>query len=190
MGYFFDMSGNSAVDRLLALEDVYEASGRAEMLFGAAMREAVNWHYEQSDVYRGLCQLAGFDPANWRDLAEIPTVFVNAFKQHELLSIPRDQVALTLTSSGTSGQRSQICFDRLSLDRALGMVERIFAALGMVDKSEAVNYLLFAYDPNEAKNVGTAFTDSNLTHLTAQRAVYHALRWDAAKGDFVFRVDR
>ncbi|MBM3267814.1 MAG: acyl-protein synthase [Candidatus Sericytochromatia bacterium] len=179
----------SAIDRLLALEDVYDASPAAEGLFLEAMRDVVAWHCERNEAYRNLCALRGFDPGAWDDLAFIPHVFVNAFKAHELLSVPREEVALNLTSSGTSGQKSQIFFDRVSLDRALGMVERVFAAQGMVDRSEEVNYLLFAYDPEEAKNVGTAYTDENLTTFTGRRAVFHALRWSARTGKFEFDLE-
>lgn len=184
------MSVPSAIDRLLALDDAYDVSPGAEALFVEAMREAVSWHVERSEVYRGLCRLEGFDPGTWTSLARIPAVFVNAFKEHSLLSVPEADVALTLTSSGTGGQKSRIVFDRVSLDRALGMVERVFDALGLVDKSQEVNYLLFAYDPQEARNLGTAYTDDNLTTFTRKRSVYHALRWDADRREFTFRLEQ
>lgn len=176
-----------AIDDLLEL-DVYDASPRAQALFLEAMRDTVRWHQDCNTAYAGLCELQGFK-AEWERLDEVPFVFVNAFKAHELLSVPQEEVVLNLTSSGTTGQKSQIFFDQLSLDRALGMVERVFDALGMVAHDEAVNYLLFAYDPLEAKNVGTAYTDDNLMNFTKKRAVYHALRWNHARKEFEFRVE-
>ncbi len=183
------MLERSATDRLLALVDAFDVSPAAEALFGEAIRDAARWHHEHSAVYRGLCELAGFDPAASASLAEIPWVFVNAFKFHELLSVAPEDVALTLTSSGTGGQKSRIFFDRISLERALAMVARVFDSMGLVNREEEVNYLLFAYDPQEARNVGTAYTDDNLTSFTRKRSVYHALRWDADRGEFTFRVE-
>ncbi len=178
-----------AIDRLLSLPDVYDVSPEAHDLFLEAMRDTVSWHCERSEAYRNLCALRGFDPADWSDLAKVPHIFVNAFKAHELLSVPRADVVLNLTSSGTTGQKSQIFFDQVSLDRALGMVERVFDAIGFVNRDEEVNYLLFAYDPLEAKNVGTAYTDDNLTTYTKRRAMYHALQWSHETGKFEFKLE-
>lgn len=178
-----------AIDRLLSLPDVYDASPEADEIFLEAMRDTVRWHHERSEAYRNLCALRGFDPESWSDVAEVPHVFVNAFKAHELLSVPRDEVVLNLTSSGTTGQKSQIFFDRVSLDRALGMVERVFDAIGFVNREEEVNYLLFAYDPEEAKNVGTAYTEDNLTTYTKRRKMFHALRWSPETRSFELKLE-
>lgn len=179
----------SAIDRLLALSNPFDASPQAEDVFIAAMREAVDWHFDNSEAYRNLCQLQAFDCATWVDILAIPHVYVNAFKARELLSIPKSEVVLNLSSSGTTGQKSQIFFDRISLDRALRMVEAVFDAMGFVDRGQEVNYLLFAYDPAEAAKVGTAFTDDNLTTYTKRRAVHYALRWSPETSKFEFGLE-
>ena len=67
------------------------------------------------------------------------------------------------------------------------MVDRAYEAMGLVRRDLPTNYLIFAYDPKEARNVGTAYTDSNLTKLAPKNRTYHALRWDEERQSFTFR---
>lgn len=180
----------SAIDRLVEIDALFDLTAEHDALFLEAMREASAWHLERSEVFRNLATKRGFTPDSLRgidDVAEVPALFVNAFKQYEILSVPREAVVLTLTSSGTSGQKSQIMFDQTSLDRGLRMVDRVFDAMGLKRPEQVVNYILFAYDPEEAKQVGTSYTDDNLTNLTQKGKVYHALRWNSEKREFEFR---
>lgn len=175
----------TAIERMMAATDPYLPDDR---LFVEALQEALSHHQAHNDAYRRLCDQHGFGglvgPA---DISSVPWVFVNVFKRHELLSVPREAIALNLTSSGTGGQKSQIFFDQGSLDRGLRMVDRCFEAMGLTAPEEAVNYLCFSYDPLEAAQVGTAFTDDVVSQLTGRREVTYALRWDAKASRFTFR---
>ena len=180
----------SAIDRLVEVDSLFDLTPEHDALFVDAMREASAWHFEHSEVFRNLSRKRAFVPDALQsvdEVSDVPALFVNAFKQYEILSVPRDEVVLTLTSSGTSGQKSQIMFDQLSLDRGLRMVDRVFEAMGLKRPEQVVNYILFAYDPEEAKQVGTSYTDDNLTNLTQKGKVYHALRWNPQIREFEFR---
>lgn len=184
------LTDTPALDRYMALPEIYRKSNEHDAAFVAAMREALAWHLSRNDAYRELCRQAGFGLEDLRkieDVPHVPHVFVNVFKQHELLSIDRSEVALNLTSSGTTGQKSQIFFDAGSLRRGLLMVDRAHEEMGLSRPDLPTNYVIFAYDPDEAKNVGTAYTDSNLTKFAPKARAYHALRWDEAAGAFAFR---
>lgn len=184
------LTATPALDRYMALPGIYAASPEHDTAFVAAMREALGWHLEHHEAYRELCRQAGFGLEDLRTIADVPRVphvFVNVFKTHELLSIDRAEVALNLTSSGTTGQKSQIFFDADSLRRGLAMVDLAHEEMGLYRPDLQTNYVIFAYDPNEAKNVGTAFTDSNITKYAPKKRSYHALRWDEAAGSFTFR---
>lgn len=184
------LTATPALDRYMALPGIYQSSSEQDAAFVAAMQEALAWHLSRNVAYRNLCRQAGFGPANLRtiqDVPRVPHVFVNVFKEHELLSIDRSQVALNLTSSGTTGQKSQIFFDAGSLARGLAMVDRAHEEMGLSRLDLPTNYVIFAYDPDEAKNVGTAYTDSNITKFAPKKRSYHALRWDEAAGSFTFR---
>lgn len=181
-----------ALDALFAAPDVYETDPAKDAGFVAAMRAAVAWHRGASPFYAALCQRHGFtedDLQGPADLHRVPWIFVNVLKRHELLSVPRDQVVLNLTSSGTTGQKSQIFFDQGSLDRGLATVDACFGANGIVDRELEVNYLIFAHDPAHAASRGTTYTDHYLTGFTAARERWYALKWDEASGDWVFRVE-
>lgn len=181
-----------ALERLMAAPDVYELDPAKDALFVEAMRDAVAWHRAASPFYAALCAHRGFTEADLRgpaDLPRVPWIFVNALKRHELLSVDREAVVLNLTSSGTTGQKSQIFFDQGSLDRGLATVDACFGANGLVDRALEVNYLIFAHDPAHAATRGTSYTDHYLTGFTRKKALYYALKWDEAAADWAFRVE-
>lgn len=175
------MSGSNA-DRLCRLDNPYET--RPE-LFDAALEEAYAHHFEHCQPYRRFCEQQGYRPGDPLDSA--PWVYVDVFKRHELLSIPRDQVVLHVTSSGTSGQKSQNFFDQTSLDRLQAMLRGVFNEFGLVRPEQQVNYLIFSYNPAEAPDLGTAFTSTNWTRFTAAGEIVYALRKDSS-GEFSFDV--
>lgn len=185
-------TASEALTRLMAADDVYALTPEKDALFVSALREAVSHHCAASPFYAALCARRGFEPAQLRSLADVPAVphvFVNVLKRHELLSIDRDDVALNLTSSGTTGQKSQIFFDAGSLERGLAMVEACFGANGLVDREQPVNYLIFAHDPAHAPNRGTTYTDHHLTSFTARQELFYALQFDTAAQDWVFKLE-
>lgn len=186
------MPQHPALDRLMTVATVYDHPD-TDALFLAALQDSLHWHYGHNAVYRTMCDMMGFPPDRLQTIdqvSDVPWVFVNVFKYHELLSVPRDQVVFHLTSSGTSGQKSQIFFDQGSMDRGYDMVRRCFDAYGLVSPDEAVNYLLFAYDPEEAKHVGTAATDDFITGFAKAHRTYHALKWNKRSGAFEFDLER
>jgi hypothetical protein len=182
-------TASPALERLMAADDVYSLTPEKDAIFVAAMADAVRHHRAASPVFDALCARRGFDEAAVKsvaDVAGVPTLFVNVLKRHEILSIDRADVVLNLTSSGTTGQKSQIFFDQGSLDRGLFMVDACFGANGMVNRAQEVNYLIFAHDPAHAATRGTSYTDHYMTGFTAKREVYYALQWSEAAGDWEF----
>ena len=70
----------------------------------------VAFHRENSRVYDGVCRSDGFTLDQLRepdDVYRIPHIFVTAFKMRRLLSVPEEEIVVTFTSSGTTGQKSQ-----------------------------------------------------------------------------------
>lgn len=62
------------------------------------------WHYAQSKAYRNIHQTIFDDRKVMEQIADLPFIPVSAFKNHELKSIPDEEVFKVLTSSGTTGQ--------------------------------------------------------------------------------------
>lgn len=185
-------TASPALEQLMLAPDVYRLTPEKDRLFLDAMRSAIAHHRAASPFYAALCAHKGVTEADLRtlaDLAAVPHVFVNVLKHHELLSVPREEVALHLTSSGTGGQKSQVFFDEGSRDRGLFMIDRAFDDYGLYDRETPANYVIFAHEPEHAGTRGTAYTDHYITKFAPVREGYFALRWDAATQDWVFRVE-
>lgn len=185
-------AASAALETLMADGDVYHLNAEKDAVFADAMREAVRHHRAANPLFAALCARSGFDEsqlASVADVHRVPHLFVNALKRHEILSIDRDDVVLNLTSSGTTGQKSQIFFDQGSLDRGLAMVDACFGANGLINRTQEVNYLIFAHDPAHAATRGTSYTDHYMTGFTAKREVHYALQWNDRLGDWEFNLE-
>ncbi|HBE88583.1 MAG TPA: hypothetical protein DDW67_05510, partial [Elusimicrobia bacterium] len=170
----------------------YRQSSSDRALFTAALRESAAIHVRRCRRFAGLWKAEGFEPADlrsWRDTARMPQIVVAAFKERDLVSATKKETVLEMTSSGTSGQRSRIVFDKRSLLRLQRQAWQVFNGMGLADGGTVTDYLCFTYDPAVAKNVGTAFSDESITGLTLRGEVFYALRWDAEKKDFYFDLE-
>lgn len=171
--------------------DPFDFSDSSKKLFRESFRENAIHHYNQHEFTRKLWDKLGFDPQtinSEKDLENIPGMMVHLFKEHELCSVPRGELVLVLTSSGTGGQKSQQFLNQESLDNVKKLALNIHRSLGMASERE-YNYLCFTYDPKIADDLGTAFTDELLTNFTAKREVYYAIQWNEDKKDFVLNEE-
>lgn len=168
--------------------DPFDWSPAARQAFVNAFRTISLHHYHANPVVAGFWNAAGVHPDELRsekDLGRAPHLMVNLFKENELLSVPEEDIVLTLCSSGTTGQKSQQRLDAFSLENIEHIAYAIHASLGMT--SELVtNSLCFSYDPVVAADVGTAFSDKAMTGLTPRGEIHYAFAWSEAKKDFVF----
>lgn len=180
----------SDLDALFAT-DPFDRAPESRQLFVRSFKECARHHYAGNPVFRAFWQDAAITPddiGSEQDLLRVPPLMVHLFKERRLTSVPDEQIALALTSSGTGGQKSQMLLDAPSLARVKRLAFNIHKALGMTS-AERYNYLCFTYDPSVAVDLGTAFTDELLTSFTGKSEVYYAIQWDARKGDFVLNVE-
>ncbi|MEU1309288.1 acyl-protein synthase [Streptomyces cinnamoneus] len=167
------------LQELCDLTDPYACGPAEEELFAAAMAEIHAWHADRSPFFRDLYARTGQD-----EKYRAPLVHANFFKRHEVLSIPRDDVHLHLTSSGTTGQKSQMFFDHWTIRSAQRMVARIFDRNGWITPDQPVNYLLSSYEPAPDLKLGTSFTDNYLCDFAPAREVAYALRHTGSGHEF------
>lgn len=142
----------------------YAADAQHEEQFVHAMRDITAWHIERSPWYAQFAKRHAIVPEQLRSLDDIiamPAVHANFFKAHEIRSIPLSQVFAHLTSSGTTGQKSQMFFDEFTLTNARTMVERCLHARGFPSSTPA-HYLVNGYEPYEGFKVGTSNTSQYL----------------------------
>lgn len=168
---------SEALNRLFQDFDALDCGPEARAAFLSAMQEALAHHYEGSPVYRALCDRAGFGPEALRsaeDFPRLPWLFVEVFKWYDLLSLPRERIAVTFTSSGTSGQMSHVSWDEGSWARQTLMRRRIMESYGLVD-DRPVNYLCFSYDPQTAGQKGAAHTHAAYTTFAPAHEIFYAI---------------
>ncbi|MEO0812819.1 MAG: hypothetical protein AAFY60_08145 [Myxococcota bacterium] len=169
------MSDLKYADALCRTENPLDWTESQRRTFVAATRELALYNFEASPDIRGLYQKHGFDPSSIEsedDIARIPPLSVTAMKHMLFLSKDEDQAVLKLTSSGTSGQKTQIWFDQESLDRVQATLDRLWQQEGLRSEKRT-NYLMFVHNPEKAQDLGIAFSCKNAQrHAPPHETVY------------------
>jgi phenylacetate-coenzyme A ligase PaaK-like adenylate-forming protein len=171
---------------LLLESDPFVYSETNKKLFLNSFKENALNHYIKHEFTHKLWDKLGFHPEMIKteeDLALVPGTMVHLFKEHELSSVAKEDLALVLTSSGTGGQKSQQFLDHESLANVKKLALSIHQSLGMADERK-YNYLCFTYDPAIANDLGTAFTDELLTNFTGKNEVYYGIQWNEGIQEF------
>jgi phenylacetate-coenzyme A ligase PaaK-like adenylate-forming protein len=166
--------------------DPFDFSLAAQELFVKSFRENALHHYQNHLFTQRLWDYMGFHPhqiESEKDLEKVPGTMVHLFKEHAFCSAPAQDIVLTLTSSGTGGQKTQQFLSQESLDNVKKLAFSIHQRLGMASDRK-YNYLCFTYDPKKANDLGTAFTDELLTNFTDKNEVYYAIQWDESEKSF------
>lgn len=173
------------VESLCTIKDPYKSFTQSDEQFIKAMKEITQWHIEKSPFYRDLCKSENFsiDKVNsLKDCMKIPHLWAHFFKGNILLSVPPEKIFLHLTSSGTTGQKSQIFFDEWTIKSAQSMVDWIFEKYNWIETEKKCNYILFSYETEASSKLGTAYTDNFLCKYAPINEVYTALKLTGSGG--------
>lgn len=160
-------------------QDPYEGFSDSDASFIEAMKEVAIWHMSKNDFYMKLAISQNFNASEIKtiqDCLKIPHLWAHFFKGHEILSIPRSEVFLHLTSSGTTGQKSQIFFDEWTIKIAQQMVDLIFEKYNWITPDQKCNYVLFSYETESSSKLGTAYTDNFLCKYAPVNEVFTTLK--------------
>ena len=172
--------------RLIEAEEIYDHKGTSDW-FLQAMRDCVAHHMKNNAFFQKLMaerSLTAEDIRTEADLQRIPPIHANFFKLYESLSVSREEIVEHVTSSGTSGQKSQMFFDQDSWDFGNRMVRNEFRYFGFLSE-EPTNYLLFTYEPAPSSSaLGTAKTDQGLLAYAPAQETFFALRYTGAGHEF------
>ena len=91
-----------------------------------AMRQLTRWHANRCESYQRVLQTLQVMPDHFQNIEDVPYLPVRLFKEYELLSIPRNEVFKTMSSSGTSGQRvSKIFLDKTTASLQTKVLSRL-----------------------------------------------------------------
>ncbi len=177
-----DQKKLKSTQELCFFEHPYTQPKNYVELFAGAMSEVIKWHEEKSQFYAQLLKNLKFNVEKWSgDLEEIPVVPADFFKLHEIKSVREQDIVLHVTSSGTTGQKSQIFFDEWSLGSAQLMVDFIFEEYHWTQTTPA-NYLLYSYEPQRDLKLGTSYTDNFLTKYAPVKNLVYALKSNGKSG--------
>lgn len=175
----------NAVQRLWTTDDPFDHTGTND-IFVAALRQSAAWHYVRNPFYADWLSRNGFSPSDLNgiaDIAKIPFLHANFYKTHVVKSVSEDQIILTLTSSGTTGQKSQMFYDDWTIFASDKSADTQFFHYGLIT-GEPANYLLYSYEPAEGVNVGTLRTRQMMRRYAPEHDLVYALRFTGSGHEF------
>lgn len=102
------------------------SAAQKEQIYRELLNRLTDWHRERCAPYGRVCRLLGDPAQGMRAVEDIPMVPVSLFKQLRLSSVPEEDIFKTMTSSGTSGQKtSRIFLDQQTAAWQQRTLERI-----------------------------------------------------------------
>jgi len=182
------MTSFPSIETLCRTPEPFPPHNGQDRLFAEAMRENYAFQYQAHPFVRALADREGFSPDRLRlpaDVFRIPPLFVGTMKINRFCSVPEQDIALTLTSSGTRGQKTQLLMDRSSLERLNVLADNVFKAIGFKDPRPA-HALVFGYDRGEAAELGTSWSDEQVMRLTPTLSEHWLIRRHPTAGEFRF----
>ncbi len=82
--------------------------------------ELTEFHRRKCKPYANILKALNYNPASVKHASDIPFFPVRLFKEMDLLSIPREEVFKTMSSSGTTGQ----AVSKIYIDKATAMIQQ------------------------------------------------------------------
>ncbi len=181
----------SAIKELCSFREAFAEGPEVDSLFVAAMEENFRVQIQQQPYIAHLARRAGMADGRLKtmeDALRIPPLFVGTMKVHGFCSVPKEQLAMVLTSSGTAGQSTQAFFDQGSLDRLQRLATSTFDAIGFRGE-KPVHAFIAGYDPVRAGGVGTSWSDQQMLDLAPCLSVNWMIQWDESSASYQFPVE-
>lgn len=102
---------------------------RKTTFFLKELLDLFDYHCKNSKEFNRMMFTVNFDKKNIRFIEDLPFIPVRLFKLFDLLSVPRDQIVKTMTSSGTTGQAvSKIFLDKQTSSTQTRVLSRIVSS--------------------------------------------------------------
>lgn len=156
--------------KLFALKRPYD--NNSDELFLNAVCENALFHYTHCNEYRKILDGLNFDKEEILStkpiseyLARLPFIPTLLFKRCRMFSLPRYRIIVKATSSGTSGQFSDIGFDAGGLLCGLKMVLKIGRHRGIFSPIPC-RYIIMGYQPHRSNHTAIAKTAFGATFFT------------------------
>ncbi|WP_031491062.1 acyl-protein synthetase [Succinivibrio dextrinosolvens] len=119
---------------MVSIDDMFEISpfglnkAEKEKLLKNKLLLLTELHRTRCESYSKILSVYGYNPDNVKSHYDIPFIPVRLFKNYDLLSISKNEIFKTMTSSGTSGQRvSKIFVDKTTANNQQKTLIRIMS---------------------------------------------------------------
>jgi len=107
------MNNTVSLEELLQIEPYSLNKVEKGIMLTEELKKLTQFHCLNSSKYKKMMDAIGFNVENITNYYDLPFLPVRMFKELDLLSVSKDEVVKTMTSSGTSGQQvSKIYLDR------------------------------------------------------------------------------
>jgi len=101
------------LDEILSMSPYCLDKGEKDKKYREGLKELTKKHYESCFMYKNMLDNFSFDINREYDVNEYPFLPVRLFKEYDLCSVLKENIAKTMTSSGTTGQQvSKIYLDK------------------------------------------------------------------------------
>lgn len=101
------------IEELLLIEPYSLTKDQKAELLTTELKKLTNLHYRNSEKYKRMMDAIGLNIETIKTYYDLPFLPVRMFKEFELLSVSKEEIVKTMTSSGTTGQQvSKIFLDR------------------------------------------------------------------------------
>lgn len=98
------------------------------LLLTEKLAKLTRFHYQHCEKYKNILDTLQFDTKDILNFSDIPPIPIRLFKETDLLSISKENIFKTMTSSGTSGQAlSKIFLDKKTAANQQKVLVKILA---------------------------------------------------------------
>ncbi len=120
------------LEKLLQMSPYSLDKVEKQTIYQKALSDLTRHHYAFCPEYKKILDIINYDVKNDYEMEQQPMIPVRLFKEYELLSVPRNEIVKTMTSSGTSGQKvSKIFLDKKNTkDQTKVLVDIISSYIG------------------------------------------------------------
>lgn len=174
-----------SVQKLWAYKDPFDFEA-TERKFIKSIREISSYHYHNNAFYKVYLDMNDFNPENIHtmdDITKIPLIHANFYKTHVVKTAKDKDIILNLTSSGTTGQKSQMFYDPFTIFASDKSADTQFEKYDLIT-DEPVNFLLYSYEPAKNVNVGTLRTRQMMRRYAKENEVVYALKYTGDGHEF------
>ncbi|MCX5666886.1 MAG: hypothetical protein NTY34_01025 [Candidatus Omnitrophica bacterium] len=153
-----------------------------ERTFLSAMRHNLEYQFNNCGYYKKICLRKAFYPKDlnsFEDIWGIPYILSDVFKHYDIRTRSSGILRFEFTSSGSSGKKSKVAYNRITVRRMMLANYYIYKALGLVAEGTATNYIMMCVDPKIDASIATSNADVFLSHLAPKKNMFFSLGKDA-----------